>query len=134
VAVASDALRAVLDAWPEVVSEVRNKSRFLGEALDATTPTAVDATWLTLSLSEPNPLFAEPLQAQARSVETELQRVTGQALRIRVTECAPEPDAPPARPRTLTESSIKADRLRSLRAKDPALDTAAESLDLEIVD
>jgi hypothetical protein len=134
VPVPSDALRPVLDAWTDVVSEVRVKSRFLGEALDAATPTALDAPWLTLSLAEPNPLFAERLQSQARVVESELQRLTGQPLRIRITESVPEPDALPARPRTLTEASIKADRLRSLRAKDPALDTAAESLDLEIVD
>jgi hypothetical protein len=124
----------VLEAWTDVVSEVRVKSRFLGEALDATTPTALDAPWLTLSLAEPNPLFAERLQSQARVVESELHRLTGQPLRIRITESVPEPDALPARARTLTEASIKADRLRSLRAKDPALDTAAESLDLEIVD
>ncbi len=133
-AIGSGALGPVLDTWPDVVAEVRSKSRFLGEALDATMPTALEAPWLTLSLSEPNPLFAERIQTQARVVEAELQRLTGRALRIRVTESASEPDAPPARPRTLTESSIKADRLRSLRAKDPALDTAAESLDLEIVD
>jgi DNA polymerase-3 subunit gamma/tau len=134
VPVPSDALRPVLEAWTDVVSEVRVKSRFLGEALDATTPTALDAPWLTLSLAEPNPLFAERLQSQARVVESELHRLTGQPLRIRITESVPEPDALPARARTLTEASIKADRLRSLRAKDPALDTAAESLDLEIVD
>jgi DNA polymerase-3 subunit gamma/tau len=134
VPVPSDALRPVLEAWTDLVSEVRVKSRFLGEALDATTPTALDAPWLTLSLAEPNPLFAERLQSQARVVESELHRLTGQPLRIRITESVPEPDALPARARTLTEASIKADRLRSLRAKDPALDTAAESLDLEIVD
>jgi hypothetical protein len=39
-----------------------------------------------------------------------------------------------ARPTSLTESSLRADRLRSFRAKDPALDTAADALDLEIVD
>jgi hypothetical protein len=34
----------------------------------------------------------------------------------------------------MTEESIKADRLRTFRAKDPALDTAADAVDLEIVD
>jgi hypothetical protein len=43
-----------------------------------------------------------------------------------------EEAAPKARP--ITESSLRADRLRSFRAKDPALDTAADALDLEIVD
>jgi hypothetical protein len=34
----------------------------------------------------------------------------------------------------MSESNLKADRLREFRAKDPALDTAADALDLEIVD
>ena len=51
---------------------------------------------------------------------------------IRVVQQANE-GAPP-RPRQLTEASLKADRLRGFRAKDPSLDTAADALDLEIVD
>ena len=39
-----------------------------------------------------------------------------------------------AKPRRISESSLKAERLREFRAKDPALDTAADALDLEIVD
>ncbi|HEY8256555.1 MAG TPA: DNA polymerase III subunit gamma/tau [Gemmatimonadales bacterium] len=131
---AAAGLQPVLDVWPDIVSEVRGKSRFLGEALDATTPTALEAPWLTLTMAEPNALFAQQLQSQSRVVEDELQRVTGQALRVRVTEADPGTADVSVRPRTLTEASVKADRLRSLRAKDPALDTAAESLDLEIVD
>jgi hypothetical protein len=34
----------------------------------------------------------------------------------------------------MSEASIRAERLSHLRAKDPALDTAAEALDLEIVE
>ncbi|MGH7525451.1 MAG: hypothetical protein ACREMX_01975 [Gemmatimonadales bacterium] len=39
---------------------------------------------------------------------------------------------PPAR--RLSEAGLKAERLKTFRAKDPALDTAADALDLEIVD
>ena len=76
------------------------------------------------------------LQAQAALVEGVLRQATGQALRLRVTEAADGPAAggAPARPRRLTEESLKADRLRSFRSKDAALDTAADALDLEIVD
>jgi hypothetical protein len=83
-------------------------------------------------LSESNPLFAERIQAQAGVVEEVVQRHTGQALRIRVTVAPGEETAPKTPP--ITESSVRADRLRSFRAKDPALDTAADALDLEIVD
>ena len=60
---------ALREAWTEIVAEVREKSRFLGEALGGTVPAAVDLPWLTVELSEPNPLFAERLQGQAGAVE-----------------------------------------------------------------
>jgi hypothetical protein len=126
-------LEAVQAAWTGIVAEVRAGSRFLGEALAATTPTALELPWLTVALAEPNPLFAERLQAQAAAVEGVLATALGQPMRLRVTEAAPA-DGAPTKPRKLSESGLKADRLRGFRAKDPALDTAADALDLEIVD
>ncbi|MBA3317619.1 MAG: DNA polymerase III subunit gamma/tau [Gemmatimonadales bacterium] len=123
---------ALSDAWPGILSEVRARSRFLGEALAGVTPGPVEGSSLSLLLEESNPLFAERLQAQAGAVEEVVQRHTGQTLRIRVSVA--EAGAAPSKPRPMTESSVRADRLRSFRAKDPALDTAADALDLEIVD
>jgi DNA polymerase III subunit gamma/tau len=123
---------ALSDAWPEIVTEVRARSRFLGEAMAGAVPGPVEGSSLPLVLAESNPLFAERIQAQAAVVEEVVQRHTGQALRIRVTVAQGEEAA--SRPRPITESSLRADRLRSFRAKDPALDTAADALDLEIVD
>jgi DNA polymerase-3 subunit gamma/tau len=131
VAVEVNALR---EAWPDIVAELRGRSRFLGEALGGTTPIAVELPWLTVELAEPNQLFAERLQSQAATVEEILRRATGADLRLRVTEGRQGQGAPVPAPRRMTEESIKADRLRTFRAKDPALDTAADALDLEIVD
>jgi DNA polymerase-3 subunit gamma/tau len=133
----SGGMTASLDAigasWLDIVAEVRGRSRFLGEALGHGAPTALEPPWLTVTLAVPNPLFAEKLQIEARTVEEVLRSATGQELRLRVTEATPGSETPAA-PRKLTEASIRADRLKSLRAKDPTLDTAADSLDLEIVD
>jgi DNA polymerase-3 subunit gamma/tau len=131
VAVEVNALR---EAWPDIVAELRGRSRFLGEALGGTTPIAVELPWLTVELAEPNQLFAERLQSQAATVEEILRRATGADLRLRVTEGRQGQGAPVPAPWRMTEESIKADRLRTFRAKDPALDTAADALDLEIVD
>jgi DNA polymerase-3 subunit gamma/tau len=130
----SGTLDAVQASWPEIVAQVRERSRFLGEALSHTTPAALELPWLTVALAEPNPLFAERLQAQAQLVEEVLGQAIGQAARLRVTEAGPPDGAPPTKPRKLTEASLKADRLRAFRTKDPTLDTAADALDLEIVD
>jgi hypothetical protein len=51
-----------------------------------------------------------------------------------VTEASGAGGAEAPRPRRLTEESLKADRLKAFRSKDAALDTAADALDLEIVD
>jgi len=61
-------------------------------------------------------------------------RAIGQPARLRVTEAEPSDGAPAPKPRKLTDASLKADRLRTFRTKDPTLDTAADALDLEIVD
>ncbi|MEP7175933.1 MAG: DNA polymerase III subunit gamma/tau [Gemmatimonadales bacterium] len=126
-------LEAVRAAWPEIVSEVRGQSRFLGEALSHTTPGALELPWLTVELAEPNPLFADRLQAQAHMVEAILARAVGQPARLRVVEAAAVAGAPP-RPRQSTDATLRTDRLRDFRSKDPTLDTAADALDLEIVD
>jgi DNA polymerase-3 subunit gamma/tau len=131
-AVVPATLPAIAGAWADIVTEVRSRSRFLGEALGATSPTALDPPWLVVTLSEPNPLFAEKLQSETRVVEAVLAATTGQPLQLRVTEGVA--GEAPGRPRKLTEASLKADRLKSLRARDPALDMAADSLDLEIVE
>jgi DNA polymerase III subunit gamma/tau len=122
------------EAWPDIVADVRSRSRFLGEALGGATPGTVEGSTLPLVLAESNPLFAERIQAEAPAVEEAVRRHTGQALRIRVTLAEDQEGAATPRPRAITESSLRADRLRSFRAKDPALDTAADALDLEIVD
>jgi DNA polymerase-3 subunit gamma/tau len=127
-------IEAVRVAWPELVAEVRSRSRFLGEALAATTPASLELPWLTVELAEANPLFAERLQAQSRAVEEVLERALGQPARLRVVEAVSPAGAAPPAPRKLTEATLKADRLRSFRSKDPSLDTAADALDLEIVD
>ena len=59
----------IAEAWPAIVAAVRSQSRFLGEALAATTPAPVEGSWLPLVMAEPNPLFAERIQAEAAAVE-----------------------------------------------------------------
>jgi DNA polymerase-3 subunit gamma/tau len=124
----------IVESWPNIVADVRSRSRFLGEALAGAAPGPVEGSTVPLVLAESNPLFAERIQAEAAAVEEAVRRHTGQALRIRVTVAGSGEGAEAPRPRAITESSLRADRLRSFRAKDPALDTAADALDLEIVD
>jgi hypothetical protein len=96
-------------------------------------PAELVLPWLSVVLREPNPLFAERLEQEAPKLEEILSRSLGQPVRLRVVPPAGPNEAPP-RPQRMSDASIKADRLREFRAKDPTLDTAADALDLEIVD
>jgi hypothetical protein len=85
-------------------------------------------------MQEPNALFADRLQEEAGKVEEVLSRSLGESVRLRVTTAGGSGAGSEAKPRRMSESSLKAERLREFRSKDPALDTAADALDLEIVD
>jgi DNA polymerase III subunit gamma/tau len=127
-------IEAIRAGWPAIIVAARIQSRFLGELLTAVEPIELALPWLSVVLREPNQLFAERLDQEASKVEEILSRSLGQPIRLRVTSGSPEEEVSQSRPRRMSDSSIKADRLREFRAKDPALDTAADALDLEIVD
>jgi hypothetical protein len=125
-------LEGVRAAWPSIVAAVREESRFLGEALAGTTPAAVAPPDLTIAMREPNPLLHERLEQQATAVERVVAARVGGPVRLRISVAA-EPDAEPPS-RRMSESGIRAARLKGLRERDPALDVAADELDLEILE
>ncbi|HEY9014947.1 MAG TPA: DNA polymerase III subunit gamma/tau [Gemmatimonadales bacterium] len=126
-------IEAIRAGWPAIIVAARVQSRLLGELLAAVQPEALVLPWLEVKLKEPNQLFAERLEQEAAKVEEILSRSLGQPVRLRIVAGQTE-EAAQQRPRRLSDSNIKADRLREFRAQDPALDTAADALDLEIVD
>jgi DNA polymerase III subunit gamma/tau len=127
-------LEALRAGWPEMIAAVRLHSRFLGEALAATEPIAIESPWLTVVMAEPNQLLAERLHEEAGKIEEVLSSRLGRPTRLRVSAAPAGENVAPPKPKRMSESSLKAERLREFRAKDPALDTAADALDLEIVD
>jgi DNA polymerase-3 subunit gamma/tau len=127
-------IEAIRAGWPAIIVAARVQSRLLGELLTAVEPAELTLPWLNVVMREPNQLFAERLDREAPRVEEILSRSLGQPIRLRVTSGQPAEGGAPPRPRRMSDSALKADRLREFRAKDPALDTAADALDLEIVD
>ncbi|HEY6948358.1 MAG TPA: hypothetical protein VI297_06035, partial [Gemmatimonadales bacterium] len=127
---------ALRSAWPAVVAAVRERKPFLAEAVATAEPAEAAPPWLTVRIPESGGLFVQALQEHVGLIEEIIGRVVGQAVRLRVVSGSP-PDAgtgAAAAPRRMSDASIRAERLSHLRAKDPALDTAAEALDLEIVE
>jgi DNA polymerase-3 subunit gamma/tau len=119
--------------WETVVAAVRQRSRFLGEAAAAVRPVTFEAPVLTVELEDSGGLFARPLAEQAGAIEEMASALAGAPVRLRVTSPA-EAAATPSPARRMTSESIRADRLKGLRSRDPALDRAADELDLEIVE
>jgi DNA polymerase-3 subunit gamma/tau len=125
------ALKAV---WPQIVDAVKADKRLLGVALADTILVEVAPPMVAVALKENNQMHAESLERQRDVVERVIGERVGAPVRleIRPREGAGGPGA--ARPRRRTDASDRAERLQALRAKDPALDAAAEALDLEMTD
>jgi hypothetical protein len=127
-------LEGLQQAWPDLVVVAREQSRFLGEALAAARPVTVAAPEVSLAIPDANPIHVEALGRQREAVERLLSQAVGGPVRLTVADAAPVGGAPAPRARRLSESEARAERLRVLKARDPALEAAADSLDLEVLE
>jgi DNA polymerase-3 subunit gamma/tau len=132
--VADWSLNGLLAAWSDLTRVAREQSRFLGEALAHARPTAVNGDAVTLAMPSGNEIHLEALTRQREAVEKLLAEASGHGIRLTVTEGGAGAAAPPAPPRRLTEGQARAERLRVLKTRDPALEAAADSLDLEVLE
>jgi DNA polymerase-3 subunit gamma/tau len=121
--------------WEQAVEVGRGTSRFLGEALAQSTPVRVQPPEVLVELRDDNHVLQVQLERYRGTVEALLSDWTGQPVRlaIRLAE-TPAPAAVPPKARRMSESKLRAERLEAGRKKDPALDTAADALDLEVVE
>jgi hypothetical protein len=92
----------------------------------------VVAPVVTLAPPEGNPILAETLERQLNAVGGLIEKAVGAPVQVQFASKSPEAAAP--RPRRLSEGQARAERLRGLLTKDPALEAAAEGLDLEALD
>lgn len=126
-----DALQAV---WPDLVTVARARSRFLGEAVGAARPTAVAPPMVTLTLTDGNPMHVEALTRQREAVEQLLGEAVGEAVRVSLEGVGSLGPGAAPKARRLSESEARAERLKALASRDPALGVAAEALDLEVME
>ena len=118
--------------WPEVIEAGRAESRFLAEALAACTIVRADAGTVVLRLPVDQAHMLQPIEKGRRAVEAFLQVRLGVPVTLTVETDASA--AAPDRPKRMSEATLRSERLKGLRGTDPALDTAVDELDLEIVD
>ncbi len=127
----TDGLKAV---WSEVVATASRQSSLLGQALEHSTPRIDAPGMVILAFSGDSAVFQEGVERQQATVETILSARMGTPTRIAVERADQAATSRTGKGARLTSSDIRADRLTSLRKRDPALDAAADALDLELVD
>ncbi|HTG53423.1 MAG TPA: DNA polymerase III subunit gamma/tau [Gemmatimonadaceae bacterium] len=126
---------ALVAAWETIIQRLAGDGRSLfGAALKHAVPVVVTAKGeITLELEPEASIYEQPITSSAaqllEAVRAQFPEATKVSVRVATAGTA---DAGP--PKRITAEHVKAERLASLRKKDPALDAAVDSLDLELLD
>ena len=120
----------VRSAWANIVADARAKTPLLGSLLGEAEVVAVEGR--TVSIRPGHAVHAEGLERQRDTIAQSLGRFVSEAPRVKVVAGGSGAPTPP--PERLTEQGATAERLKSLRAKDPTLSAAVDALDLELLE
>jgi DNA polymerase-3 subunit gamma/tau len=121
--------------WDDIVSRFRAEGRMaLAGALDHARPVSVsNAGEIALELESAGEIYKEPLAANAAEVLSVIETLVAGATRVSVRLAEQPADQSPSG-RRFTEESVRRERLSMLRKKDPTLDAAVDTLDLELIE
>jgi len=123
----------VVDRWDDVVAEVHGAGRSLvASLLEQVLPVAVSGAGM-LTLEVQDETAEQGLEAARDTVLGAVRALFPGVQRLSVRRAASTSGPPPAA-RRLTSESIRAERIASLRKRDPALGAAIDALDLELLD
>src|SRR5256885_1592933 len=124
-------LENVRSVWTQVVSDARGKTPLLGSLLAESEVAAVEGR--DILLRPGHAVHAEGLERQRETIAQLVGRYISEAPRIKVVEqgAGKHAASPPSR---MTAEGASAERLKSLRAKDPTLSAAVDALDLELLE
>jgi DNA polymerase-3 subunit gamma/tau len=131
-------LEAARAAWPDIVAAAKAAKPMVGNALEDAQPVSCEGGVIRLHCLGGNPLTREGLSRNRQAVEAVIGRVLGTSVKVVLAEAdaaalsgAPGPPTPPRR---VSATGAKAERLQALRKRDPSLDSAIDSLDLELLE
>lgn len=126
-------LESLTAAWPDLIAAARERSNLLGQALALTSPCDVAEGQVVLRAPADQDVLMEGLQRQLAVIDELVSSRVGTRVKVRLA-LDPPAASRTERPKRMTDETLRAERLDRLRRLDPALDTAANELDLEIVD
>jgi DNA polymerase-3 subunit gamma/tau len=127
---ASD-LNAVAGVWDDMVAGVRRQRPFIATLLEQALPISATGNGV-LVLQVEAPAVQEGLTAKSGEAVAAMGAWLGGLQKIQVRLAGDVANAPPA-PR-MTVQMVRSDTLASLRKRDPVLNAAIDSLDLDLVD
>ncbi len=126
---------ALREQWEPILARLRADGRMtLVAALEHATPVEVSPSGeISFELAPDLGHMEAPITNGAKELLSAIGTSLEGATRIKVRVPAPLPVREGA-PRRLTAEAVKAERLSSLRRRDPSLDAAVRELDLELMD
>jgi len=119
-------LENVRSVWPRVVADARGKTPLLGSLLAEAEVVAVDGRIVTLRPG--HAVHAEGLERQRDTIAQALGVYISEAPRVTIVAGVGGGSE------RITPAGASAERLKSLRAKDPTLSAAVDALDLELLE
>jgi DNA polymerase-3 subunit gamma/tau len=126
-------LEHLRSVWGSIVADARARAPMIGSLLAEAEVSGVEGRVVMLRPASAG--HSEGLERQREVIAQVIGRYVTETPRVKLAPGAAEPrDAQPERPVRLTEERANADRLRTLRAKDPTLSAAVDALDLELLE
>jgi hypothetical protein len=119
--------------WDELVDRFRTDGKLnLATALAHSSVAGVSASGaVTIELDEPNDFYAHSIGSSRADVVSALRQwFSG----IEKLDLRRDEQAPAAPPKRVTDEMVRAERVASLRKRDPVLSAAIEALDLDVAD
>jgi DNA polymerase-3 subunit gamma/tau len=121
-------LENVRSIWSQVVQDARAKTPLLGSLLAEAQVVTVDGR--TVMIRPGNAVHAEGLERQREVIAQALGVYVSEAPRVQIAASG----AGGGGSERITPQGANAERLKSLRAKDPTLSAAVDALDLELLE
>jgi len=126
-------LTKVVGRWDELVERMRASGKpMLATALGHASPVAVTASGVvTIELDESNDIYAHAIHTARQEIVGTLGAWFANVTRVDLRRDDEVVSAPPKR---LTDEMVRAERIASLKKRDPVLRAAIEELDLDVSD
>ncbi|MFI5207352.1 MAG: DNA polymerase III subunit gamma/tau [Gemmatimonadales bacterium] len=132
-------VQSVRDAWPALIDALRGERKMMiAETLGDIEVESVHGRVVVLKPLGSNPITGEMIGRYRAAIEAAAGKVLGSKVQVALAgEDLPGSRPPAGEPRPaqrVTVSGAKAERTKALRGKDPALDSAMDAMDLELLD